>query len=53
MHRRAEYDGILVSLESLTPGKLERWVEENPQANPKEVKKVRRRIRLSKEEEAE
>jgi hypothetical protein len=53
MHKRAELNGILVSLENLTPGKLERWVEENPQANPKEVKQVKRRIRLIKEEEQE
>jgi hypothetical protein len=37
----------------LTPGKLERWVEENPQANPKQVKQVKRCIRLIKEEEQE
>jgi hypothetical protein len=55
MHLKAEYQGILapVTYQSTTPGKLERWLEENPQANPKEVKQVKRRIRLAKEEEAE
>jgi hypothetical protein len=53
MHKRAELNGILVSLENLTTGKLEAWLEENPQANPKEVKQVKKRIRLSREEEQE
>jgi hypothetical protein len=53
MHKRAEFNGILVSLENLTTGKLERWVEENPQANPKEVKQAKKRIRLSREEDQE
>jgi hypothetical protein len=53
MHKRAELNGILVSIENLTPGKLERWLEENPQANPKQVKQVKKRIRLSREEEQE
>jgi hypothetical protein len=55
MHLRAQYQNILVPItyQDLTPGKLEKWVEENPGANPKEVKKVKRRIRLIKEEESE
>lgn len=55
MHLRAEYQGLLspITYDDLTPGKLERWVEENPQANPKEVKQVKKRIRLSREEESE
>lgn len=53
MHKRAEYSGILVSLESLTPGKLQQWLEQNPQADAKEVKQVKKRIRLSREEESE
>lgn len=53
MHKRAEYNGILVSLESLTPGKLQQWLEQNPQADAKEVKQIKRRIRLAKEEESE
>ncbi len=55
MHLRAEYQGILapVTYQSTTPGKLEQWLEENPQADAKQVKQVKRRIRLAKEEEAE
>jgi hypothetical protein len=53
MHKRAELNGILVSLESLTTGKLEAWLEKNPQANPQQVKQVKKRIRLSREEEQE
>ncbi len=55
MHLRAQYQDLLVPItyQDLTPGKLERWVEENPQANAREVKQVKRRIRLIKEEEAE
>ncbi len=37
----------------LTPGKLQQWLEENPQADVKQVKQVKRRIRLAREEEAE
>lgn len=52
MHRRAEYSGILVTLDSLTPGK-----QQQPPAKTKdeaqERKRVKRPIRLSKEEEAE
>ncbi len=53
MHKRAELNGILVSLETLTTGKLEAWLEKNPQANPQQVKQVKKRIRLSREEEQE
>jgi hypothetical protein len=53
MHKRAEFNGILVSLESLTTGKLEAWLKENPQADVKQVKQVKRRIQLSREEESE
>ncbi len=55
MHLRAQYQDLLVPItyQDLTPGRLERWVEENPQANPKDVKQVKRRIRLSREEESE
>jgi hypothetical protein len=55
MHLRAQYQELLspITYQSTTPGKLEQWLEENPQANPKQVKQVKRRIRLSKEEESE
>lgn len=55
MHLRAEYQGILapITYRDLTPGKLEEQLKENPPADPKEVKKVRRLIQLAKEEEAE
>jgi hypothetical protein len=55
MHLRAAYQGILapVTYQSTTPGKLERWLEENPQADAKQIKQVKRRIRLIKEEEQE
>jgi hypothetical protein len=55
MHLRAQYQNLLASItyQDLTPGRLEQWVEQNPQANPKEVKQVKRRIRLIKEEESE
>ena len=53
MHRRAEYNGILVNLDTLSIGQLERWLRENPQANSEKVKQVKRQIRLSKDEEAE
>jgi hypothetical protein len=55
MHLRAQYQDLLASItyQDLTPGKLEQWVEKNPQANAKEVKQVKKRIRLSKEEESE
>jgi hypothetical protein len=55
MHLRAQYQDLLapITYQDLTPGRLEQWVEQNPQANPKEVKQVKRRIRLSREEESE
>ncbi len=55
MHLRAEYQGILtpITYRDLTPGKLEQQLKENPPADSKDVKKVKRLIRLAKEEEAE
>lgn len=55
MHLRAEYQGILspITYRDLTPGKLEEQLKANPQAYPKEVKKVKRLIRLAKDEENE
>ena len=55
MHLRAEYQGLLspITYQDLSVGKLQQWVEENPQANPKEVKQIKKRIRLIKEEENE
>ena len=55
MHLRAQYQDLLapITYQNLTPGKLEQWVEENPQADVKQVKQVKRRIRLSREEESE
>jgi hypothetical protein len=32
MHKRAEYSGILISLENLTPGKQRQWLESQPEA---------------------
>jgi hypothetical protein len=55
MHLRAQYQDLLlpITYQDLTPGRLERWVEENPQADIKQVKQIKKRIRLSKEEESE
>lgn len=55
MHLRAQYQDLLapITYQDLTPGRLEQWVEENPQADVKQVKKVKKRIRLAKEEEQE
>jgi hypothetical protein len=57
MHLRAERNGILVSLESLTAGKQQQWLESQPLPKTKEEaierKRVRRLIRLSKDEENE
>lgn len=55
MHLRAEYQGILapITYQDLTPGKLEQQLKENPPADSKEVKKIKRLIRLSKDEENE
>jgi hypothetical protein len=55
MHLRASYQGILtpISYRDLTPGKLEEQLKANPAADSKEVKKIKRLIRLAKEEEPE
>jgi hypothetical protein len=55
MHLRAEYQGIITPImyQDLTPGKLEEQLRNNPPADSKEVKKVKRLIRLAKEEESE
>jgi hypothetical protein len=57
MHKRSELNGILVSLESLTPGRQQQWLESQPAPQTKEEvreqKRVRRLIRLSKDEERE
>jgi hypothetical protein len=44
---------VPITYQDLIPGRLERWVEENPQADIKQVKQIKKRIRLSKEEESE
>jgi hypothetical protein len=57
MHIRASYNGILTSLESLTPGKQQQWLDSQPPPKTKEeaaaIKRTRRLIKLAKEEEAE
>lgn len=57
MHKRAEYNGILTSLESLTPGKQQRWLDAQPSPTTKQEtatqKRVKRLIRLAKDEEKE
>ena len=57
MHKRAELNGILVTLDSLTPGKQQQWLEQQPPAKNREEiqerKRIKRLIRLSKDEEAE
>ena len=57
MHKRAEYDGILVSLESLTLGKQQQWIKSQPQPKTREeaaaIKRTKRLIRLAKDEEKE
>lgn len=57
MHKRAELNGILITLDSLTPGKQQQWLEQQPSPKTREEaqerKRVKRLIRLSKEEEAE
>jgi hypothetical protein len=57
MHIRASYNGILVSLDTLTPGKQQQWLKSQPPPKtPEQVqqhKAVKRLIRLAKEEEAE
>ncbi len=55
MHIRASYNGILVSLETLTPGRQQQWLESQPAPKTKEEavtpKRVKRLIRLSRDEE--
>lgn len=57
MRLRAQRNGILISLESLTPGKQQRWLEQQPQPKTREeahrVRRVKRLIRLAKDEENE
>ncbi len=57
MHLRAERNGLLVSLESLTPGIQQRWLESQPPPLTKEeaaaIKRTKRLIRLSRDEEKE
>jgi hypothetical protein len=57
MHIRASYNGILVSLETLTPGKQQQWLDSQPTPKTKEEavtqKRVKRLIRLAKDEETE
>jgi hypothetical protein len=57
MHKRSEYNGILVNLDSLTPGKQQRWLEAQPSPEtPQQLaqqKRVRQLIRLAKDEESE
>jgi hypothetical protein len=57
MHKRAEYNGILVSLETLSIGKQQQWLESQPEPKTKsetqERKRVKRLIKLSRDEESE
>jgi hypothetical protein len=55
MHLRAVFNGILspITYLDLTPGKLEEQLKENPQLGSKKVKKLKRLIRLAKDEENE
>ncbi len=57
MHKRAEYSGILVSLDALTIGKQQQWLENQPEPKTKsetqERKWVKRLIKLAKDEESE
>ncbi len=57
MHLRAQRNGILVSLESLTPGKQQQWLESQPPPKTKdeaqERRRVKRLIRISRDEENE
>jgi hypothetical protein len=57
MHKRAEYSGILISLDSLTIGKQQQWLENQPEPKTKEEtqerKRVKRLIKLSRDEESE
>lgn len=57
MHKRAELNGLLVSLDTLTPGKQQKWLNSQPEPQTKtdvsEQKRVQRLIILSKDEEKE
>jgi hypothetical protein len=57
MHKIAEYSGILVSLDALTIGKQQQWLENQPepktQSEIQEQKRVKRLIKLSRDEESE
>ncbi|NEQ20171.1 MAG: hypothetical protein F6K28_13180 [Microcoleus sp. SIO2G3] len=57
MHKRAEYNGILTNLDSLTQTQLQHWLDSQPAPQTKEEsatqKRVRRLIRISKDEENE
>ena len=57
MQIRASYNGILVSLETLTPGKQQQWLSKQQAPKTKEEavtqKRVKRLIRLAKDEENE
>lgn len=57
MHKRAEYNDILISLDALTIGKQQQWIENQPepktQSEIKEPKRVIRLIKLAKDEENE
>jgi hypothetical protein len=57
MHIRASYNGILVSFDTLTPGIQQQWLESQPPPKTKqeaqERKRVKRLIRLSRDEEKE
>lgn len=57
MHKRAELNGILVSLESLSIGKQQQWLDSKPSPKTKaettEQKRVKRLIRLALDEETE
>jgi hypothetical protein len=35
MHKRAEYNGILVSLDALTIGKQQQWLDSQPEPRTK------------------
>jgi hypothetical protein len=53
MSLRAQYQGLLVSYQDITLGQLEQWIKNNPQADVKQVKKIKKRIQLAKDEEQE
>jgi hypothetical protein len=57
MHKRAEFNGILVSLESLTVGKQQQWLSSQPASKTKQEvqaqKRVKRLIKLARDEENE